>query len=132
MAAPMVATAVACAAAVATIHVIQEENLIENAANMGELLTTGLRKLQEEHPEIGDVRGWGLMIGTEFSTADGKPWGEKAAAVAKVCRENDLLLLTCGAYGNVVRWIPPLVTNQVQMQEALDIFAAALKVGKQE
>lgn len=118
--------AVSCAAAVATIQVLREEKLIENAADMGIVLTTGLRKLQEEHPEIGDVRGWGLMIASEFTTPDGEPWGERATAVAKACHERNLMLLTCGAYGNVIRWIPPLVVNQSQIQEALAIFATAL------
>lgn len=118
--------AVSCAAAVATIQVLREEKLIENAANMGVVLTTGLRKLQEEHPEIGDVRGWGLMIATEFTTPDGEPWGERAGAVAKACHEQGLMLLTCGAYGNVIRWIPPLIVNQAQLQEGLGIFSDAL------
>lgn len=118
--------AVSCAAAVATIQVLRQEKLVENAANMGIVLTTGLRKLQEEHPEIGDVRGWGLMVASEFSTPDGEPWGERATAVAKACHERNLMLLTCGAYGNVIRWIPPLVVNQSQIQEALGIFNEAL------
>jgi 4-aminobutyrate aminotransferase len=118
--------AVACAAAVATIQVLREEKLIDNSREMGNLLMTGLRKLQETHPEIGEVRGHGLMVATEFSKANGDPWGEKVGAVAKTCREAGLLLLTCGAYGNVVRWIPPLVVNQEEMQEALSIFEGAL------
>ncbi|HUM71901.1 MAG TPA: aminotransferase class III-fold pyridoxal phosphate-dependent enzyme, partial [Chloroflexota bacterium] len=93
---------------------------------MGIVLTTVLRKLQEEHPEIGDVRGWGLMVASEFSTPDGEPWGERATDVAKACHERNLMLLTCGAYGNVIRWIPPLVVNQSQIQEALGIFNEAL------
>lgn len=122
--------AVACAAAVATIQTLRDEKLIENAEKMGVILTTGLRKLQEEHPEIGDVRGPGLMVGVEFTDPDGTPWGERAGAIATACRNNDLLLLTCGAYGNVIRWIPPLVVNQTQMQEALTIFADALQTAK--
>lgn len=119
--------AVACAAAVATIQVLRDEKLVENAAEMGVVLTTGLRKLQETHPEIGDVRGWGLMVATEFTKADGEPWGERASAITKVCHEQGLMLLTCGAYGNVIRWIPPLIVNQAQLQEALGIFAGALR-----
>lgn len=119
--------AVSCAASVATIQTLREENLIENSQKMGALLMAGLRKLQEEYPEIGDVRGLGLMIATEFTKENGEPWGEKAGAVTSACRERGLLLLTCGAYGNVVRWIPPLVVNQEQIQESLAIFEAALK-----
>lgn len=119
--------AVSCAASVATIQTLREEALIKNSAKMGEVLMTGLRKLQEEYPELGDVRGLGLMIATEFTKENGEPWGEKAGAVTSACREIGLLLLTCGAYGNVVRWIPPLVVNQEQIQESLAIFEAALK-----
>lgn len=119
--------AVACAASVATIQAMRDEGMIANAQKMGDVLMTGLRKLQEEHPEIGDIRGRGLMVATEFSKPNGEPWAEKAGVVTSVCRENGLLLLTCGAYGNVVRWIPPLVVNQEQVQEALTVFAGALE-----
>lgn len=118
--------AVACAAAVATVQTLRDEKLVENAERMGTVLMTGLRKLQEAHDEIGDVRGRGLMVATEFTTPAGEPWGEKAGAVTKACRENGLLLLTCGAYGNVVRWIPPLVVKQEQIEASLEIFEAAL------
>ena len=64
--------AVACAAGVATIRVMRDEKMLENASEKGIQLMTGLRKLQEEYPQIGDVRGKGLMIGTEF-IMDGKP-----------------------------------------------------------
>lgn len=122
--------AVACAASVATIQVLREEGLIDNAKKMGGMLMAGLRQLQETHPEIGDVRGRGLMVATEFTTPNGEPDGEKATAVANTCRDNNLLLLTCGAYGNIIRWIPPLVVNQQQLQESLDIFANALSSAK--
>jgi len=66
------------------------------------------------------------MVASEFSHPDGQPWPEMTSAVAKAARERDLLLLTCGTFGNVIRWIPPLVVNQTQVTEALDIFADAL------
>jgi 4-aminobutyrate aminotransferase len=117
---------VACAAAVATIQVMRDELLIANSARMGDLLMAGLGRLQEEHPEIGDVRGRGLMVASEFTTPEGQPWGERAQAVAKAAYRQNLMLLTAGAYGNVIRWIPPLVVDQEQIQEALTIFTAAL------
>jgi 4-aminobutyrate aminotransferase len=118
--------AVACAAAVATIQVLRDEGLIENSAHMGEVLMTGLRHLQEESPAIGDVRGRGLMVATEFTTPDGQPWGARAKAVIQTCYQKDLLLLSCGYDGQIVRWIPPLVVNEAQVHEALAIFADAL------
>ncbi len=117
--------AVAAAAAAATIRVLQDEHLVENAAAMGERLMHGLRELQAEHPAIGDVRGRGLMVGTEF-TVNGKPAPEVASRVQQACIARDLLLLTCGTYGNVIRWIPPLVVNAAQIDAALGIFNEAL------
>ncbi len=118
--------AVSCAAAVATIQVLRDEGLIENSARMGEMLMTGLRHVQEDYSAIGDVRGRGLMVATEFTTPDGQPWGARAKAVVHACYQRDLLLLSCGYDGQVVRWIPPLVVNEAQVQEALTIFAEAL------
>ena len=118
--------AVACAAGVATIRAMRDEDMPGNASRRGIQLETGLRKLQEEYPVIGDVRGLGLMIGTEFSV-NGKP-ADKALikGLVHACEENGLLLLTCGTYDNVVRWIPPLVVSESQISDALGIFAKAL------
>jgi len=120
--------AVACAAGVATIRAMKEEKMLENANERGVQLMTGLRKLQEEYPEIGDVRGKGLMIGTEFMVRD-RP--DKAKPMVKeivhAAEENNLLLLTCGTYDNVVRWIPPLNVTSEQINDGLKIFESALK-----
>jgi 4-aminobutyrate aminotransferase len=117
---------VACAAAVATIHILYDEGLLDHAREMGTILTAGLRHLQEEYPEIGDVRGPGLMVATEFTKSDGEPWGERAGAVAKAAHERGLMLLTCGTYGQVVRWIPPLIVQPDQLREAVGVFGEAL------
>ena len=116
----------ACAAGVATIQAMREEQLVENAARMGQVLMTGLRRLQEEYPEIGDVRGLGLMIATEFTTSGHEPWTERAKATAKAALSEGLLLLTCGSYDNTLRWIPPLVVTEAQVKEALGMFERAL------
>ncbi len=118
--------AVSCAAAAATIRVIREEDLVENSARMGGHLLAGLRTTQEKYPGIGDVRGLGLMVAAEFTTAQGKPDTVTAKAVRVKCLERGLMLLTCGPYGNVVRWIPPLIVTQAQIDEALEIFEGAL------
>jgi 4-aminobutyrate aminotransferase-like enzyme len=75
---------------------------------------------------IGDVRGVGLMIATEFTAPDGAPDGATAKAAVKAAQQNGLLLLTCGTYDNIVRWIPPLIVDEAQVAEAVQIFAAAL------
>jgi 4-aminobutyrate aminotransferase len=119
--------ALATAAACATIAVIREERLVENAAVMGDYLQDGLRELQAERPLIGDVRGRGLMVATEFTTAEGQPDAAMASAVQQACLQRNLLLLTCGSYGNVLRWIPPLIVTQAQIDEALVTFNEALE-----
>jgi 4-aminobutyrate aminotransferase len=120
--------AVACAAAGATIRAMRDENMLANATERGVQLMTGLRKLQEEYPQIGDVRGLGLMIGTEFIAEGGKP--EKAKPLVKeiihAAEERNLLLLSCGTYDNTVRWIPPLNVTSEQIHEGLDAFRGAL------
>ncbi|MEW6242239.1 MAG: aminotransferase class III-fold pyridoxal phosphate-dependent enzyme [Chloroflexota bacterium] len=120
--------AVACAAGVATVRAMREEKMIENAAERGIQLMTGLRKLQEEYPQIGDVRGKGLMVGTEFiveeSQAKAKPLVKEIIHAAE---ERNLLLLSCGTYDNTIRWIPPLNVASGQINDGLKIFSDALK-----
>jgi 4-aminobutyrate aminotransferase len=116
---------VACAAAVATIQTIREEKLVDNAATRGEQLMNGLRQLQAEFSCIGEVRGLGLMVATEFGRS-GQPDTATAKAVIKAAQEAGLLLLSCGTYDNVLRWIPPLVVTEDQIKDALNIFAAVL------
>lgn len=118
---------VAAAAGVATIHAMREEKMLENATGRGIQLQTGLRKLQEEYPQIGDVRGLGLMIGTEFVDTKGKP--NKSSVKAVICKaeEKGLLLLSCGTYDNTIRWIPPLNVTAEQINDGLAIFAESLK-----
>ncbi len=117
--------AVACAAAVATLRVIKEEYLLDNVNARSEQLLAGLRRLQQDFSVIGDVRGKGLMVATEF-TRNGEPDTTTSKAVVKAAFDRGLMLLTCGTYDNVIRWIPPLVVNEQELDEALKIFAAAL------
>jgi len=119
--------AVACAAAAATIQVLRDEGLIENAAAIGPTLLAGLRQLQEEYPEIGEVRGRGLMLATEFTDPSGEPWTDRAKAIVRAAFEEGLLLLTCGTYDNIIRWIPPLIIKADHIQEALQRFRAAMR-----
>jgi 4-aminobutyrate aminotransferase len=118
--------AVSCAAAVATLRVMQEEGLIENSAKMGAKLIQALKTMQEQCPAIGEVRGLGLMVGIEFTLPTGEPDSKTAKAVMKQCLDDGLMLLTCGTYGNVVRWIPPLIIDDSHLEDALDIFNGAL------
>lgn len=117
-------SAISAAAALATVKVLQEEKLVENAAERGEQLRTRLKDIQKKYPVIEDVRGQGLMMATEI-IKDGKPDKATATAVQQACLARNLLLLTCGTYGNVIRWIPPLVVEKEQIEEAIEIFKNA-------
>lgn len=116
--------AVACAAAVATLEVIQTEGLVENAAMRGTQLLAGVRGLATK--AIGDVRGLGLLVGAEFTTATGEPDTATATAAQKSAVDKGLLLLTCGAHMNVVRMIPPLIVTDSQVEDALAIWSEVL------
>lgn len=118
--------AVSCAAAAASIRVIRSENLVENSRKMGQELLMRLSGLKADFSSMGDVRGRGLMVATEFTTPEGEPDGALAKTIWKLCLENNLLLLTCGAYGNVIRWIPPLIIDETHLNEAMRIFQTAL------
>ncbi len=118
--------AVACAAACATIDVMRDEDLPGNARTQGQKLLDGLRTLQSQHPFIGDVRGLGLMVAAEMVTPDGAPDTARAKAVLKACEERGLILLSCGPWDQVVRFIPPLVVTAAQIEDALGIFGDAL------
>jgi 4-aminobutyrate aminotransferase len=121
--------AIACAAGVATIRAMREEKMLENASERGIQLMTGLRKYQEEYPQIGDVRGKGLMVATEFIAEGGSPIKAKPLVKDIIHRaeEKGLLLLSCGTYDNTLRWIPPLNVSSEQINDGLKIFGEALK-----
>lgn len=118
--------AVACAAAIATIDVIRDEGLVDNAAQRGAQLRNGLQLVADKHDAITDVRGLGLMLGNEFRDTAGKPDGATAAAAQQEAARRGLLLLTCGAWGQVVRFIPALVVDTDQIDEAVGVWADAV------
>ena len=111
-----------CAAAMATIELLREPGFLDNVVQRGAQLTDGIRRLQHEHPVIAQVRGPGLMVGTEFTDP------ARVAAVQRHClTEGHLILMNAGTYGKCLRWMPPLVVDEAEIAEALDVFEAALK-----
>jgi len=116
---------VSCAAGIAVLEVMREEELVANAAARGAELTAGLQALAMEDRRIGDVRGPGLMIGVEMIKDPAAPDVALGSALSVASAERGLLVLTCGA-GNVVRWIPPLDVERAEIEEALGIFGEAL------
>jgi 4-aminobutyrate aminotransferase len=119
---------VACAAGVAVMETIRGEGLVANAAARGLELTSGLRRIAAEEDRIGDIRGPGLMVGVEFveDRTTKAPDGATSEALISRCADEGLLLLTCGAAHQVVRWIPPLDATSAEVAEALEIFGDAL------
>jgi len=120
------ANAVACAAALATLDVIEDEKLVQNADERGSQLRSALSGIAAKHDQITDVRGLGLMIGNEFRDADGNPDGATAAAAQQEAAKRGLLLLTCGAWGQVVRFIPALVVKPDEVDEAAGLWGEAV------
>ncbi|PDY27966.1 aspartate aminotransferase family protein [Bacillus thuringiensis] len=122
----------AAAAAIETINVLKEEELVENSKKTGEILLNYLKGLQEMYPFISDVRGLGLMIACEFLDHEGLPDSKTAKRIRELCVERGLILLTCGTQDHVIRWIPPLIINKLHVQDAVSIFSSALLQYKEE
>ena len=119
--------AVACAAALAAIDVFETDDLAGRARDVEAILTARLGELQASDPRIGDIRGRGAMIAIEFvDPATSAPDSALAAAVAKACIAEGVIVLTCGTYGNVIRFLPPLPIPDDLLREGLDVVAAAL------
>ncbi len=119
---------IACAAALATLDVIREEGLLENAREQGPYMLDALRDLQAQSPIIGEVRGIGLMIAVEF-IKPGTARVPNTAAVRRIldrCLEDGLLMYPCGHWTQTIRLIPPLIITRSQVDEGLDIFRRAV------
>jgi 4-aminobutyrate aminotransferase len=118
---------VACAAALAVIRTIQSEALVERSARLGDAVLERARDWPALCPRLSDVRGLGLMIGMEFTTAEGAPDRESVARVRTAALEGGLLLLSCGGDDNVIRVIPPLTIPEAELDQGLDILEASLR-----
>jgi 4-aminobutyrate aminotransferase / (S)-3-amino-2-methylpropionate transaminase / 5-aminovalerate transaminase len=117
---------VACAAALGAIETMQTQDLPGKARRIGEIMLPRLQKLAETYPTIAEVRGRGAMIAIELTkpgTLDPAP--ATAAAVAAACHKQGLIVLTCGTFGNVLRFLPPLVIGEDLLEEGLDIIENA-------
>jgi 4-aminobutyrate aminotransferase len=123
---------VSCTAALATIEVIEEENLPQNAQNVGNYLREKLEELKEKHALIGDVRGMGLMQGVELVREHKEPAKQEILEVFEATRRRGLLIGKGGLYGNVIRISPPLTISKSDVDEAIRILDEAFaEVGRQ-
>ncbi|MEO5917988.1 MAG: aspartate aminotransferase family protein [Candidatus Limnocylindrales bacterium] len=120
---------VACAAAIAVLDTIENEDLVANAAARGAELTAGLNRLKAEDERIGDVRGPGLMVGVEFvkDRATKVADGELADRLVAKSADLGLLVLSCGLEHQVIRWIPPIDASSAEIAEGLELFGEALR-----
>ncbi len=118
--------AVVLAAASATIDVIVDEDLPAAASRRGEQLRDGLRTIVGHYGVQADVRGPGLMVGVELLRHH-RPDAELAKHVQRACLDERMLILGCGPAGNVIRWIPPLVAGEDDIDQALQRFDRALE-----
>ena len=117
---------VACAAGLAAIETIQADNLVERARDIEQIMLGRLNRMQAEDNRIGDVRGRGAMIAVELvhrDTSDPDP--QFTTAVAKAAREQGVIVLTCGTFGNVLRFLPPLAISDELLNDGLDVLADA-------
>ena len=121
--------AVACAAAVATLEVMEEEGMLANAARQGDKLLRFLAEQQQLHPCIGEVRGKGLMVAIEcVSPGTREPAPALAKAFIVEAAKRHVILLGAGAFGNCVRFVPPLNISDEDMDVALSVFSEAAAV----
>ena len=119
--------AVACAAALATLDVVDDERLAERAERVGERMLTALRQAAAGHPHVAEVRGRGLMLAIEFADPDGlAPRPDLAKGLLAEAMARNVLLLTCGTHGQAVRIIPPLVTTDNEVEMALGAISESL------
>lgn len=116
---------VACAAALAVIELL-ENGLVENAERMGKYFTEQLEQLAASYPVIREVRGLGLMIGIECMTAEGKPDAHLVSLLKEKALEKGLILLTCGVDKNVIRFIPPTIVTEDEIDQAITIMQQSL------
>jgi 4-aminobutyrate aminotransferase len=113
---------IGCAAALATIDVMREPGFMDNVRARGNQLRDALSELKEHHQVLRQVRGPGLMVGISFEDPARVP-----AVIDHCLREGRLILMNAGTFGNIIRWMPPLVVSAAEIDEAVGIFSNALK-----
>ncbi|MFD9069846.1 aminotransferase class III-fold pyridoxal phosphate-dependent enzyme, partial [Streptomyces lasiicapitis] len=118
---------VACAGALGAIETMKELDLNAKAKNIESVMKARLAAIAEKYDIVGDIRGRGAMIAIELvkDRATKEPNPAATGALAKACHAQGLLVLTCGTYGNVLRFLPPLVIGDELLNEGLDIIEAA-------
>jgi 4-aminobutyrate aminotransferase/(S)-3-amino-2-methylpropionate transaminase len=119
----------ACASALAVFDLFEKENLTEKARSTGVILRRRLERWREDSPFVGDVRGLGLMLGVEFvkDKETREPFPEAVKFLTKFGYERGVISMSAGTFGNVIRFLMPLVTTHSELNEGLDVLERGLK-----
>ena len=122
------ASPISCAASLGVLEAFDNENIISNTKIQEKIMKNALNAMMDNYDFIGDVRGYGPMIGVEIveSKISKIPDKSKVTKILDQCKENGLLLVSCGQEGNVIRFMGPLTTPQNQVEEAMEIFKNSL------
>jgi 4-aminobutyrate aminotransferase/(S)-3-amino-2-methylpropionate transaminase len=128
---------IACAAALAAIETMREQDLAAAAERIESIMLPRLRRLAGHDARVGDLRGRGAMLAVELirpgvpgpTPSGAAPDPVVTAAIAKACHAAGLLVLTCGTYGNVLRFLPPLVISEDELDRGLTILESAFQPG---
>ncbi|MBL4877165.1 MAG: aminotransferase class III-fold pyridoxal phosphate-dependent enzyme, partial [Cohaesibacteraceae bacterium] len=120
------------ASANAVLDVIDEEKLCARAEILGSTLIKRLGEIQETTPEMTDIRGVGFMVAAEFRDSDGGPGAKFAARVKLEALKRNLILLTCGIDGNVIRFLAPITIEQDIFDEAMNILDQAIAAARSD
>lgn len=119
---------IACAAALATIETYEAEGLLDRAQRIQAVIEEVFGEAQQSDDRIGDIRGRGAMMAIELvESGSKKPNAALTSAIAKTCADQGVLVLTCGTYGNVIRFLPALTIGEELLREGLQIVVEALK-----
>lgn len=120
---------VCCAAAIATIKMMKDLNLNQRGIEVGNIIEERFKKMQQNHSEIGDVRGMGAMMAMEFVKNNDplQPDGEMCGQIVKECADEGLIIINAGTYKNIIRVLCPLVITDDQLNKGLDILENVIK-----
>lgn len=125
---------VSCAAALAVLDIIEEENLCERAVHIGETMISRFEEMKGKYSIIGDIRGLGAMVAIELvkDRETKQPAKEATSAIVTTCWKNGLIAISAGIQGNILRFLPPLVMTDEQLAKGLDILEQAISSIQQE
>ncbi len=117
-----------CAAALAVFEIFEEEQLLDKGKKLGAMLRESLLAMQRECDLVGDVRGLGPMVAMELVTdrKTKEPAAAETKALVKYCLDRGVIILACGAYGNIIRFLMPLVMTEAQLQQGIDVVREGL------